>query len=304
MISLLLYTLWAHGLGLAVLGLLGPKQGLSRLLRHSLAGPTGFLALFWMGLLMQLTGLTLGLLPALISSGLLIVLNLWLQRTQGNAPPLPTSSGHGPLRWFEWALITAIAIQVIYILFEAAWRPVALDDDWSQWARNAKLLFHHGTASTAFFREGHQTYYPQFIMVNEVFFSRLLGHWDDFLCKSFLTALFFYFTAFCSIWILEQYRSRPLALLGAFFVLTVPTYVRVGLDGTAELPISFYMGMAGGMAVLADRSRNPRLYWLAGLMAAGVAGIKSEGFFAIIALLGAWSLLTLLRRRALWRPLL
>ena len=165
-------------------------------------------------------------------------------------------------------------------------------DDWGQWAANAKLLYSMGAIGPEFFERANVPYYPQFIVLNELLLSRVHGSWSDFLCKAFLSLYLFYFTAFISLVAFKWSKSTVLALFAGLFTLAIPEFVRVGLNGTAEIPMCLAIGFAVGLIHVTERP-STSTYFLAGVFLGLVTGTKHEGIFAAVAIILSWGLFQL-----------
>ncbi len=188
-----------------------------------------------------------------------------------------------PFNAWEWLFLFFIFFQAGYILFEAFWRPVVLNDDWAQWAGNAKYLFYHGHIDATYFQETNHSNYPLFIMANEVVLCKIYGAWDDFLCKAFLTILVFDFAGFFFCIIREQ-SSRLAALAATMILLALPFYVRVGLDGTGEIPMSVTFAFFVHFMLRALEEKGVANSFFAAFFCGLLASIKNEGVFAAVAL--------------------
>ncbi len=198
------------------------------------------------------------------------------------------------IRWWQAVLGIAIAAETVYLFLATFWRPVNRQDDWVQWAGNAKLLWYHGLPDATYFAEATHSNYPLFLHANELLYAGLLTRWDEFGCKSFLVILLLDF-ALALYGFLHRRYGRNLALVFTFLTITTPHFGRVGLDGTAEIPAALVLGFAT-MAFLYSRE-GVRTGWitLSALLAGILCAVKSETF-APAAVLAAVTALTVWRR--------
>ena len=282
-----------HFTGLAYLAVFArTNSDINEYLQHALAGPIGMGMVFVTGLILHLIGAPLTVAPVVGLMLLLFFISACFARTAVLFyRPTFSQLTHAfeGVSWLSWTLLAAIILQVAYILFSALWRPVAMADDWGQWAANAKLLYSMGAIGPEFFEMANLSYNPQFIVLNELLLSRVHGSWSDFLCKAFLSLYLFYFTAFISLIAFKWSKSTVLALFAGLFTLTIPEFVRVGLNGTAEIPMCLAIGFAVGLIHVTERP-STSTYFLAGVFLGLVTGTKYEGIFAAVAIILSWSL--------------
>lgn len=286
-LALILYAVICHALGLGILALVcrdTAKLGL--LERYSLAGCIGMGGIYLVGIFCLSVHWEIG--PGLVvgTTCVLWAVVLCLKYPVLDLEKLKTACKQRKsfsLSWFEWALVFYICFQLSYILFSAFWRPVAMNDDWAQWAGNAKYLFFHGAVDQTYFRETNLSSYPLFIAINEVVLCKLYGEWCDFLCKGFLVILLIDFVGYIYSYIRRDY-NRLMGLFSAFIVVTIPTYVRTGLNGTAEIPLSLFIALCAMIILRYLESGKWNDIIIAGVLGGVVASIKSEGIYVMIAI--------------------
>ena len=293
LLSLLIYLVIVHFTGLAYLAVFArTNSDVNGYLQHALAGPIGMGMVFVTGLILHLIGAPLTVAPVVGLMLLLFFVSACFGRTAvlfGRPTFLQLKRALQGVSWLSWTLLAGTIFQVAYILFSALWRPVSMVDDWGQWAANAKLLYSMGAIGPQFFELANLSYNPQFIVLNELLLSRVHGSWSDFLCKAFLSLYLFYFTAFISLVAFKWSKSTVLAVFTGLFTLTIPMFVRVGISGTAEIPMCLGIGFAVGLIHVTERP-SPSTYFLAGIFLALVVGTKHEGIFAVVAIILSWIL--------------
>ena len=286
-VSLVLYIIMIMSLGLPAMALVYGKAAKPPLAeRYSLSLIVGMGCLFLATLLWFAAGRTVSLAPVFAAAAL-----LWFAALVSKAPALDwprlreaaRNAAWRGLRWYEWILLAFVLFQVLFLVFETLWRPVAMFDDWSHWAGAAKYLYHHGSVDNAYFSGNIHSDYPLFIMSNEIAVCLINGQWDDYLCKSPLTIMFIGFALF----FYSAARRRSGRLTGIVFTLilvTIPMYVRVGIDGSAEIPISICLGVWAIAALRYLEAGGRADMLIAGLAGGMVAAIKAEGVYVVIAL--------------------
>lgn len=180
--------------------------------------------------------------------------------------------------FIELFFIFLIVLQFCFILSQSFYRPVAMNDDWSHWAGKAKFLYYHGKIDKVFFDETNLSNYPMFLIIQEIMFCKIQGKWNDFTCKSVIIHfLLFFILLFYSV--IKYDSNRLYALFWSFFVLTIPMYIRSGLDGTADNLYSLYLGsMIFCCYNFLNTKKNYYLFFFS-IFASVLSSIKLEGIY-------------------------
>ncbi|MBN1256670.1 MAG: glycosyltransferase family 39 protein [Planctomycetes bacterium] len=300
-VAFLTYALLVYLLGLGFLGIISRRESMDTILKHALAFPVG------MGfvLIISLGSLLLGYLinwPTMLIVAVIMLIIANLRRgSKIDSSILKECSNKKSvdnLRWYEWILSIFIIIESGYLLFATFWRPVCRNDDWVQWAGNAKYLFFQGLTDKSYFAENLRSNYPLFIASNEVTFSKLLGEWSDFACKSFLVLLVLSFALFLYRYLCKQY-SRTLALAFTFVFITLPFYGEVAKDGTGEIPASLYLVLTGIFMLSFIQEQKIYQLILAAFFGGVLCGVKAEGVAALVALTTVF-IFMLMRSKSRW----
>jgi hypothetical protein len=183
----------------------------------------------------------------------------------------------------EAALLTYIVFQLGYIFFVNGWRPIAMNDDWNHIAGKTKYLFYYHSVSPLFFKQESLSFYPNFIQNNELLFSTLLGRFDDFLCKTpvsifFSSALIYFFCFF------RRHSNLRQALVYCAFISSLPYFVRVGFDGTGEIPMSLLI-LLSIMFIYDWVHSQQKSDLVAALFFSGaILSVKLEGTYVVVGL--------------------
>jgi hypothetical protein len=164
-----------------------------------------------------------------------------------------------------------------------------MNDDWAQWAGNSKFLFYYGFIDNIYFSEVNHSNYPVFIMINEAFLCKFIGNWSDFFCKSFLAILFIDFVLYFYCY-LRKKTNQIIAISGSFILVSIPEYVRVGLNGTAEIPMSIYVTIFAIRFLIYLESKKTSDIIVLSIIAGILVNIKSESLF----LVAVFSIITLI----------
>lgn len=283
-LSFLTYAIVVHSLGLFVLNLIGNSGDELYFQRLSLAGIIGMGLIYLIGVIGFIVGLKLQLSQYCVVWGSLFLLNLLTGKFKGILDDWKDKISFKS-DFFKpkilWVVYLFIVIQVFYILFSSFWRPVAMNDDWAQWAGNAKYLFYYGYIDQTYFNEVNLSSYPVFIMINEALLCKINGSWSDFFCKSFLVLLFVDFLIYFYCYFREK-AGPYIATLGPFIVVSLPVYVRLGLNGTAENPMSIYVALFAMRFLCYLETQKTVDIIILGLIGGILAVIKAESLFLIM----------------------
>jgi hypothetical protein len=205
--------------------------------------------------------------------------------------------------WFPFQVIFFIALIAAAAMFwQASFRsPHGGWDAWTIWNLRARMLYRAGLGAASFPGELKWSHpdYPLFLPSVIVHFWTLLGHESPW-----VPATLAFCWTFGGILALRAFVSQlsgtTAGTTAAFMLLGTSSYLHVGLDQLADVPVSFLVLSAIAALLLADRSRLVPLMWrLAGLSAGLVAWTKNEGL--PVALMLLLLSISLARDRNDWR---
>ncbi len=287
------YAILVHLAGLGFMALLykgAPRLGL--LSYYACAGICGMGLVYLTGIIGYAFGLPVQISPFIVLTALLLGVTVFTGYRPFRTAEIKTvavSKIIKNIRVTDYAVIVFVLFQLCYIIFVCFWRPVALTDDWTQWSGNAKYLFFHGIPDAVYFKENWHSDYPLFIMINEQVLCRIAGGWDDYLCKSFSAILFIDFLFLFSSIIKEQ-LGWSAGLFTAFLLVLIPFYLRIGFDGTGEVPLSVFLVLSALFLWRFSMSADKVDILLAGFFSAMAVISKVEGLYSVIVIMASYFL--------------
>ncbi len=195
-----------------------------------------------------------------------------------------------PLRGLSWVCLALIAIRLIGLAAEIAWRPLQPWDAWSQWATKAKVWFDYGRMAPFVSQEqwlapgdamrfvDMHSYYPATVPLLQVWTNVWLGRWDE----SLMNAPWLAVAVALGLAFYAQLRragaDASTAMLFTYLVLSLPILnIHVALAGTADVFIATAYGMAAMALWRWTRTRERFDITLVAAMAAVLVTIKVEG---------------------------
>lgn len=281
------YAILVHLAGLGFMALLyrgAPRLGL--LSYYACAGICGMGLFYLTGIIGYVFGQPVRIAPFIFITLLLLGSALLAGYKPFRIPDIKIPDN---IRLADYAVIAFVVFQICYIIFVCFWRPVALTDDWTQWSGNAKYLFFHGIPDAVYFKENWHSDYPLFIMINEQVLCRIAGRWDDYLCKSFSAILFIDFLFLFSC-VIKERLGRSAGLLTAFALVSIPFYLRIGFDGTGEVPLSIFLVLSALFLWRFSMSADNVDIFLAGFFSAMAVVVKVEGLYSVIVIMASYFL--------------
>jgi hypothetical protein len=217
-----------------------------------------------------------------------VLLALGLAR--GAAPyrgRLSVVSTQAPSRGDGWpirVLHLATALALVVLAVDLAVQPIWNDDAWSIWTIKAASIVELGGLDPDFLSSAavFNADYPLVVPVLELVAMRFAG-WPNELVPLQLGLVFFAFPA--ALVALLRDRVQPLLLwLVVLAVALAPSLQVQAASAVADVTLAVFFALAGAAGWRWVESGEREHLWLAGVLAAGAVGAKTEGlpFVAIL----------------------
>ncbi|MGA7753418.1 MAG: glycosyltransferase family 39 protein [Candidatus Sulfotelmatobacter sp.] len=289
-----------------------PSAASDVLLRLSLAAGYGLGVFSVIFLAARAIGITNLLVIDFLAFAVLLAVYLRMRppRTR-KAEPLSSEEPFGPT-WLPKIVTAAFVIALCTAVYSSILRALVHPhgDGWdafSIWNLHARFLFRGGAA----WREGFSPLipwshpdYPLLLPAAIAHFWNCLGY-ENQAIPSVIGLVFTFSTVGVLFSSLAILRGRTPAMLGALTLLATPFFIQAGTSQYADVPLSFFYLAAISLVCLHNQtsgktslSRPRGLLILAGLAAGLAAWTKNEGALFLCALVAAWLLRAVRRRRS------
>lgn len=191
--------------------------------------------------------------------------------------PLLRSSG---ARALVIVLLFLVTVKLLGAIMHTAVLPTFSYDALMEWNMRAKTSFFHGAIAMVGDMYRGATPQPQFPILFhalQILFMLPHGRWIDQMSNS--ATLLLCVTSFFALFFTMRQSGMLLGLLAVWSVLAIPL-VTVQLEqGYADLHVALYLLLSALFLQHFLEARDPRLLLLSGLLCAGAAWTKQEGFF-------------------------
>jgi hypothetical protein len=208
-----------------------------------------------------------------------------------------------------WKLYLSLFL-VIWVFFkmglvvqESIVRPMYAWDTWANWSAGAKLFFYEkglvlDTADENFFGKGYRVFlgHPLNTPLLQVWIALWEGAFHEAHVKAW--AAFYYISLMGILFLAVTRDSNPFyGIISVFFLSTVPILTFHGMEGYADLPLSYY-GLAATVCLWRYMGTEKRGYLIvSGALLGAGCFTKNEGLLFFLAILAVLCLFIVLERK-------
>lgn len=186
----------------------------------------------------------------------------------------------------EIILILLIAIQLIFLFFNAISRPTINFDSLAAWSFKAKTLYYEkgidfNPDSAVYLGGGGHINYPWLIPLSQFWLHETLGEYNDLLAN-FIFFFYFIFIIILLYYFIRKYTSRLASLLFAFIFSSMPLIFYHGYNGYADLPLGYYGLIAFVLLFFWMKEKENKNLILSAIFFGIALWVKTEALFFIV----------------------